>query len=303
MNGERLLAAGVLLLALAAAWAQGRSALGARLRDGLPWTAWIEAREAAPAVPTFHVAVYWPSARRLYVVHAPGDAKVEGRLTLDRAYLEALRRADDRDAAAREAEDLAGKRLAELAGQALPSDAVRLRVAMPRLAPEDEPSAEAASALRSRFQRPAGWLGLPGFEALLFGLEVRGVPPERVHAVRLPDEKQAPDLLRRLLAAPREPRGGATTAEVLNATAAPGLASQARKMLRSEGFDVVALGSVPARRRTMVYDRTGELRAAEVLRALGCPEARVVSRVDASRVVDVTVELGQDCVDKESEWN
>jgi hypothetical protein len=45
-----------------------------------------------------------------------------------------------------------------------------------------------------------------------------------------------------------------------------------------------------------VYDRVGDFERAEKARAaLGCPAARSVTRLDPSRAVDVSVELGSDC--------
>jgi hypothetical protein len=45
-----------------------------------------------------------------------------------------------------------------------------------------------------------------------------------------------------------------------------------------------------------VYDRVGDFgRADSVRRMLGCRDARTVTRVDPSRAVDVSVELGADC--------
>jgi hypothetical protein len=45
-----------------------------------------------------------------------------------------------------------------------------------------------------------------------------------------------------------------------------------------------------------VYDRIGDFeRAAKVQAALGCPSARAITRLDPSRAVDVSIELGDDC--------
>ena len=74
------------------------------------------------------------------------------------------------------------------------------------------------------------------------------------------------------------------------------LASRAVKMLRFKGVDVLSTATEGGRERTLVYDRVGDFRrAAETLRSLGCPSARAVTRVDPSRVVDVSISLGADC--------
>ncbi|MDE2491708.1 MAG: LytR C-terminal domain-containing protein, partial [Elusimicrobia bacterium] len=114
---------------------------------------------------------------------------------------------------------------------------------------------------------------------------------------RLPDPALAPTLLGRLLTDREPPRAGRPIdAEVLNGTGVQGLAARAAKMLRLRGVDVLTVGSTSARRRTLVYDRLGDFRdAARVLAALGCRDARAATRQDPTRVVDVSVLLGDDC--------
>jgi hypothetical protein len=132
---------------------------------------------------------------------------------------------------------------------------------------------------------------------LLFALELRRARLEDVRPARLPDEALAPEFLGRVLASEERPDDGRTpSAEVLNGTGEPGLASRAAKMLRSKGVDVLTTASARARARTLVYDRVGNFRRADGIRAaLGCPAARAATRVDPSRAVDVSVELGGDC--------
>jgi hypothetical protein len=93
--------------------------------------------------------------------------------------------------------------------------------------------------------------------------------------------------------------GRATAAEVLNGTGVDGLASRVAKMLRFQGVDVLGIGDSRPRARTLVFDRVGDFRRAErVLEALGCPDARAVTRMDATRAVDASVLLGADCADE-----
>jgi hypothetical protein len=81
--------------------------------------------------------------------------------------------------------------------------------------------------------------------------------------------------------------------EVLNATDVRGLARRATMLLRDKGFDVLYMGSTSERLdSTVVLDRSGNpARAQRVAEALG--GARVESRPDTSRYLDVTVMLGR----------
>lgn len=308
---ERALAGLLLMAALCAAWVEAGSPLATSIRAGRPWLAWVEARERGDAAaPILHLAVYDSVRRRLALLHIESATKREPRRTLERAYLEALRSTRDPDAAARAAEDLAGARLRALRPEADLDVAGRLEVELPPLAGEDEPAVETAMALKTRLRSPGAWArlalaaakrapreGRAALDPLLFALELRRVPLESLAPGRL-DEAQAPALLGRLLAPPEPLRGGprAITAEVLNGANQPGLASRVAKMLRSREIDVLALGTTQARARTLVYDRTGDFRRAALVRSsLDCPSARAVMRGDASRGVDVSVELGADC--------
>jgi hypothetical protein len=80
--------------------------------------------------------------------------------------------------------------------------------------------------------------------------------------------------------------------EVLNATSVRGLARRATLFLRDAGFDVVRFaGDTGQRDSTLVLDRSRHPQwAALVGKVLG--GARVESRLDSSRYVDVTVVLG-----------
>ena len=80
--------------------------------------------------------------------------------------------------------------------------------------------------------------------------------------------------------------------EVLNATNVRGLARRATMHLRDRGFDVLEIGTWNQRLdTTLVLDRSGHPQwAKRVADALG--GARVESRPDSSRYLDVTVLLG-----------
>ena len=80
--------------------------------------------------------------------------------------------------------------------------------------------------------------------------------------------------------------------QVLNATRTRGLGRRAMLHLRDHGFDVVELGTTTATRdSTLVLDRSQHPEWAQrVARSLG--GARVESRPDTSRYLDVTVLIG-----------
>jgi hypothetical protein len=81
--------------------------------------------------------------------------------------------------------------------------------------------------------------------------------------------------------------------QVLNATHTRGLARRATRYLRDRGFDVVDAGNTtPVRDSTLVLDLVSKPEWARlVAQALG--GARVESRPDSSRYLDVTVVLGR----------
>jgi hypothetical protein len=80
--------------------------------------------------------------------------------------------------------------------------------------------------------------------------------------------------------------------QVLNATRTRGLGRRAMLYLRDQGFDVVEMGTATATLdTTVVLDRSRHPTwATEVASSLGL--ARVESRPDSSRYVDVTVLVG-----------
>jgi hypothetical protein len=89
------------------------------------------------------------------------------------------------------------------------------------------------------------------------------------------------------------PEGRRVKVEVLNATSVRGLARRAMLHLRDRGFDVLDMGTSGEQLdSTLVLDRSGHPEwAKSVAQALG--GARVESRPDTSRYLDVTVLLGR----------
>jgi hypothetical protein len=90
-------------------------------------------------------------------------------------------------------------------------------------------------------------------------------------------------------AGPSTPR---VRVQVLNATRTRGLARRAMLYLRDQGFDVVEIGTTSATRdTTLVLDRSHHPEYAQnVATSLGM--ARVETRPDSSRYLDVTVLIG-----------
>ena len=88
------------------------------------------------------------------------------------------------------------------------------------------------------------------------------------------------------------PAGVRVKVEVLNASGERGLARRAMHYLRERGFDVVSLGTASATLdSSVVYDRSARPEwAALAARAIG--RARVETRADSSRYLDLTIVLG-----------
>ena len=120
-------------------------------------------------------------------------------------------------------------------------------------------------------------LGAAGFAAYRYWFASSAV--ERAAAA------EAPELM--------VPAGTRIKVEVLNATKVRGLARKATFFLRDRGFDVVSMGtSRDQRAETLVLDRSNHPAwAALVAKAL---RAKVESRPDSSRYLDVTVLVGND---------
>ena len=90
----------------------------------------------------------------------------------------------------------------------------------------------------------------------------------------------------------RAPSGVRIRVQVLNATTIRGLAQRATDHLRDRGFDVVEIGTNREKMdSTLVLDRSNHPEwANRVAAAMG--GAKVLSRPDSSRYLDVTVLIG-----------
>lgn len=315
---QRSAAAALLAAALAASWVERASPFAAHARAGRRWPCWVALTDrGSAAIPRLNLAVYDPVARTLSMIHFPEATRLEGRLTVGRAYLDALRASGETEQALRAAEDLAREKTAALATESADwSSAGRIRLDAPARRDEDEPAVDAAFGLKRRLRSPRAWAALArdafrgllagdrsAADLLLFSLELRRLPRKGLRPAWLPGEADAPAFLDRALGGSEpEPDSRAVTVEVLNGTSAAGLATRASKMMRLHGVDVVTSGAASrGRERTVVYDRVGDFaRAARVREILGCPSAVAATRLDATRAVDVSVELGRDCADAAS---
>jgi hypothetical protein len=86
--------------------------------------------------------------------------------------------------------------------------------------------------------------------------------------------------------------GARVRVQVLNATKTRGLARRAMLYLRDQGFDVVEMGTTSATRdTTLVLDRSNHPEWARTV-ATSLGTARVESRPDTSRYLDITVLIG-----------
>lgn len=91
----------------------------------------------------------------------------------------------------------------------------------------------------------------------------------------------------------RAPAGVRVRVAVINTTRTRGLARRATRVLRDHGFDVVEMGTgSPQRDSTLVLDRSGHPAWAATIAKLLGSAARVETRRDSSRYLDVTVLLG-----------
>jgi hypothetical protein len=90
----------------------------------------------------------------------------------------------------------------------------------------------------------------------------------------------------------RAPDGARVRVQVLNGTKTRGLARRATMLLRDRGFDVVEMGTITSGRdTTVVLDLSGHPDWANSIAKL-FPPARVETRADSSRYLDIAIVLG-----------
>jgi hypothetical protein len=94
---------------------------------------------------------------------------------------------------------------------------------------------------------------------------------------------------------PRSAKKNHIEIEVLNGTGAVRIAQRITDYLRSEGFDVVEVRNTDETARTVVMDRLGYRTSAEAVgKSLGLPPERVVTKINRTLYLDVSVVVGKD---------
>ncbi len=92
--------------------------------------------------------------------------------------------------------------------------------------------------------------------------------------------------------------------EIFNASGKTNLAGQMRRALTKNSFDVIKIGNYPAEskyEKTLVIDRMGTLSKAQQIAALiGAKE--IITKIDSTRGVDVTVIIGRDWEGLKNIW-
>jgi hypothetical protein len=321
-NIQRALALLLLAPVLWTARLESRSPIAAAVRQDRPWVGWLALKSPTTPLPQIYLVYYRPWARTLSLIYVAENLRIEDNKTLPQLAAAARREGAKTDRQlARAMAEAAARAVTARAPQALRE---ALAAAPPLhyedFTPEAEEPPIAAKEWAREQLRPGAMLaraarkgpsagGIEGFELLRLALEVRGMDDDQLQAVYLPDEDADREALLTRLEPDAAPEAAATgpggeprpvTVEVLNATAKPGIANSAKKILRSKGADVMSTGNAPARGRTLVVDRVGrpEL-ASRVRRMLDCPTAEAQTQVDAKRLVDVSVVLADDCALKE----
>lgn len=121
--------------------------------------------------------------------------------------------------------------------------------------------------------------------ALLIGVVLVGT----MMVVRL---RRPPGTVTRASSAVRAPDGVRIRVQVLNGTKVRGLARRATMLLRDRGFDVLEMGTIDASRdTTLVLDLSGHPDWANRVARVLAP-ARVETRRDSSRYLDIAIILG-----------
>lgn len=274
MNLQRALALILAAAVAAVAVLERRSPLFQAASAHKPWVSWLTlAGGPEQDTPFLYLQVYDPLRRKLDLVYLPDTTKGLGADAS--AWAAVLPPTEGWD------------------WSALP--VIRERTALPG---DVEPAVWAKTWLRRSLASPRTWLEFKSFDRLKLALELSRLRPQDIRPAWLPEEGQRAMFLQDILS-PRVDAAerGAITVEVFNGSGQAGLASQAKKVLRLKGADVVTTGNSDLlEASTVVYDRTGRHEDAQAVRAmLGCEAALAVTQVDPKRLVDVSVLLADDC--------
>ena len=132
------------------------SPFAAKLQSNTPWPFWLSVREPGrAAMPILHLGVYNPLRRTLVLIRIPETTKLEGKLTVARAYADALRATNDESAASRAVEDLAQIKISALSLEPISWEgAGRVALELEHDEEDEEPAATVARALKARGRSP-----------------------------------------------------------------------------------------------------------------------------------------------------
>ncbi|HVA65919.1 MAG TPA: LytR C-terminal domain-containing protein [Elusimicrobiota bacterium] len=318
---ERALGLALLAAAALVGFLESRSPMAEAARAHRPWLFFL-ALDSSPVQgpPELFLGIYNSRRPAVHLVYLPGDTRISGWRTLDAVYQEAFaskgipRLAEQAESRAAsewlsKIPALAGAKPSFIRGVAAPGDLQPVQAAdwIGRPARNLFLLPFFLKALRTSITRNhEGAIDasteptpLNGLDRLFLALRLAQIPKDNIIPAWLPDRQDVrSDFFGRLVSG-REPRPhpGPVTVEIENAAGISGLAFDATKILRSRGADVVSESNAPEDGgRTVIYDRTGRIENARaVSRMLSCPSAEVMTRVDPSRLVDVSVILARDC--------
>ncbi|MBI5625346.1 MAG: LytR C-terminal domain-containing protein [Elusimicrobia bacterium] len=325
----RLLAA-LLVAATVGAWfVESRSPLAGRIRGLKPFAVWSAVLPRGGDAPLFFLSLHQPAKGSVDLLYIPAEYKLGPRETAASAYKRASPGGGVPAARA------VCARLHDLLFT-LPALAW-LDLGQPRFIYEEPaafPAGDPVVVMRRRLTAAhsgtAFWKRLPGLlrgpgadavlvpgavgpgagdlpprlretaERLAYALELHRTSPRSIRPAWLPGETSLEPFLLRILGpeagAPR-PADQPVTVEVLNATVLKGIATDATKVIRLRGADVLHSGNAESTHPgTLVYDLTGRFENARRVREmLGCPSAEAVTRVRERTLVEVSVVVGEDC--------
>ncbi len=301
----RALALSLLAAVAGLVWLESRSTLSTAIRERTPWLVWAAVKSGGSL--DLHLLIYQPDRRSLDIVYFPPGPPAKGAKPLS-----SIEDPRERQRAAsawllRQVPPLRNYKMGYLYLET---------AAMPRF----EPPASLKVWIREHWSGLSAWgnllaltrgngrsrgavvtfeSDLPPFDLLVLALEASRLDPSRVRPAWLPEGPLRGHLITRLLAppVPRPKQAPPIRTEVLNASGIKGVASNATKVLRSKGVDVVYYGNARPRTQSVVYDRLGRIEnALAVAGSLGCPSAEAITRVEPRSLVEVTVLLAEDCV-------
>lgn len=286
---ERRLLGLLLAAVLVLAWIDSLSTTAAAFRSHRSWSAWLSLRSAtgASAPPTLFLMTYSPDRRTLHFVRMPETS----------ASRKAYHAGRDNGLAQYFDDELGTGTYSLLRWSA---------------APEGLHSAEALKSWIAA--RPMGLrylLTLPGilqrlrhsgnalpgtYDLLVLARELFRLETFRIRPEELPAERDLPALVAQLEGGAAPALSGPIPVAVLNASGEAGVATQATKVLRWRGLDVVDFGnaSSPSTSTHLIDHASSDVEADAVGRLLGCGELDVTDALDAGRRERLTIVLGRD---------